>query len=111
MAADAKDFAVVYVTFADREQASRVARALVEERLVACANLLDGVTSIYRWEGKVNEDREVLMIAKTRAALAGRVAARVKELHSYTCPETIAVPLVAGAPAYLDWLAESTLGG
>lgn len=108
MSPEASSFAVVYVTFASRDQATRIARTLVEEKLLACANLLDPVTSIYRWEGKVNEDTEVLLIGKTRTALVEKIAQRVKELHSYTCPETIAVPLVGGAPWYLDWLDAET---
>jgi periplasmic divalent cation tolerance protein len=106
--AEPSSFAVVLITAADREQALRIAGALVEERLVACVNVVDPITSVYRWEGKINEDREALLIAKTRLGLADRVAARVRELHSYSCPETIAFPLAAGAPAYLAWLAAET---
>jgi periplasmic divalent cation tolerance protein len=101
-------FAVVLVTAATREQALAIARALVEERLAACVNVVDGVTSVYRWEGKLNEDREALLVAKTRRALVDRVALRVRELHTYSCPEVIALPLAAGAPAYLAWLAGET---
>ena len=106
---EAAAFAVVYITAASREQGLAIARALVAERLVACVNLVEPITSVYRWEGEVSEDREALLVAKTRLALADRVAARVRELHTYACPETIAVPLAAGAPAYLDWLAAETV--
>jgi periplasmic divalent cation tolerance protein len=99
---------VVLVTAGKREDALAIAHALVRDRLAACVNVLDGVTSVYRWEGKVCEDPEALLVAKTRRALVPRLAARVKELHTYTCPETIALPLVAGAKAYLDWLAAET---
>lgn len=105
----AQDFAVALITAGSKDQAMKIARALVEERLVACCNVVDPITSVYRWEGKVCEDPEALIVAKTRTANVERVAARVKELHTYTCPETIALPLIGGAPAYLQWLGESTV--
>jgi periplasmic divalent cation tolerance protein len=104
----AEDYAVALITAGSKEQAMKIARALVEERLVACCNIVDPITSVYRWEGKICEDPEALIVAKTRAEHVERVAARVKELHTYSCPETIAIPLVAGAPWYLKWLGEST---
>lgn len=100
--------AVVLITAANAEEAVAIARALVGERLAACVNVVPGVTSIYRWEGKLNEDTEVLLIAKTRRALVERVAARVKELHGYSVPETIALPIVAGSEKYLAWLEAET---
>ncbi len=98
----------LYATFAGRDEALAVARALVEERLAACANLLDGVTSVYRWEGRIEQGREVALIVKTRAALAESVIARIRDLHSYACPCIVAWPIVAGYAGYLDWIAGET---
>jgi len=100
--------AVVLVTAPDRRAARRLARALVDERLVACANVLPGLRSIYRWKGKVRDDAEVLLLLKTRRALFPRLAARVKELHPYSSPEVLALPLAAGNRPYLAWLRAET---
>jgi periplasmic divalent cation tolerance protein len=95
---------VVWVTAPDAECASRIARALVEERLIACANLIPGVRSIYRWEGAVEEDDEVLLVLKTTEDRCDAVAARVKALHPYDLPEVIALPVAGGSEDYLDWV-------
>jgi periplasmic divalent cation tolerance protein len=105
---DAGDFAVVLITAASAEQAAAIARPLVGERLAACVNIVPGVRSIYRWEGRVQDDAEILLIAKTRRALVARLASRVKELHGYSVPETIALPLVGGSESYLAWLEAET---
>jgi periplasmic divalent cation tolerance protein len=83
---------------------------VVQERLAACANIMGPVRSIYRWQGKVETAREVAVIFKTRRAQFDRLAARVKELHTYECPCVVALPIVGGLPAYLDWLAAETAG-
>jgi len=99
---------VVLVTAPDAETAAVIGRTLVEERLIACANLVPGIRSIYRWEGRVADDAEVLLLLKTRASRCAAVAARVKSLHPYALPEVVALPVVDGSEAYLDWvLAES----
>jgi len=99
---------VVFVTAPDAETAARIARTLVEEHLIACANLVPGIRSIYRWEGQVADESEVLLVLKTRASRVSAVAARVKALHPYALPEVVALPVVDGSEAYLDWvLAES----
>lgn len=95
---------LIYITAASRDEALILARHLVEERLVACANILDGATSLYWWEGKVQEDREAVLIAKTRSAQADAVVARVKALHSYSCPCVIALPIIGGNPEFLAWI-------
>ena len=95
---------VVLVTAPDAETGARLARSLVEERLAACANLVPGVRSIYRWEGRVQEDAEVLLVLKTRAERVDALAARVSELHPYDMPEVVALPAVGGSRAYLDWV-------
>ncbi len=106
--ADATDLAFVYMTAASRADAARIGRALVEERLAACVNILDGMTSIYRWQGAVEESAEAVLIAKTRRALFDRLAARVRELHGYEVPCILELPLGRGNPAYVDWLREGT---
>ena len=99
---------VVFVTAGSEEQAESIARALVGERLAACANIVSPIKSIYRWKDEVETDTEHLLIIKTRANLVAKVAARVKELHSYEVPEVIALPIIAGAKPYLDWVLGST---
>jgi periplasmic divalent cation tolerance protein len=95
---------VVLVTAPDAEVGARIGRALVEEGLAACANLVPGIRSIYRWEGAVHDDAEVLLILKTRAALSAALAARVRALHPYQLPEVLALPVAGGSEAYLDWV-------
>ena len=97
---------VAFITAPDLETATRVARALVEERLVACVNLVPGIRSIYRWKGAVEEDAEVLLVVKTRADRAGVLADRVAELHPYELPEVVLLPAVGGSLPYLDWVRE-----
>jgi len=94
----------VYITTPDRDTALVIARALVEEKLAACANILGPITSIYRWEGKVHEEGEVALIAKTDAARAEALIARAKALHPYQVPCIVAWPIVAGFEPYLDWI-------
>jgi len=95
---------VVLVTAPDLDTAARLGRALVEERLAACVNLVPGLRSIYRWEGALQDEAEVLLLVKTRADRLEALAARVKELHPYALPEVLALPATGGSPAYLDWL-------
>jgi periplasmic divalent cation tolerance protein len=101
---------LVYITAASAEEAERIGRTLVEERLAACANVLGGITSFYWWEGKVQRDGETALIAKTRGELVARLVERVKALHSYTCPCAVALPIAAGNPAFLDWIGRETGG-
>jgi periplasmic divalent cation tolerance protein len=98
-------YLVVLVTCGSRAEAQRIAREIVARRLAACANLLEmPVQSVYRWKGKVEKAREFLLIIKTSAARLHALEAEVKRLHSYGVPEFIALPIVAGSPAYLRWL-------
>jgi periplasmic divalent cation tolerance protein len=99
---------LVLTTFANSEDAARVVRTLVEERLIACGNLLPGVRSLYRWEGKVADQPEVMVLMKTRKQDWTALISRLHELHPYRTPECIAVRIAAGAPAYMAWL-ESAL--
>ena len=98
---------VVLITVPSEEVARSIARALVEERLAACVNILPGLTSIYRWQGEVAEDQEVLLIIKTTTFAFPRLKERVLALHPYTVPEIIALPIAEGHGAYLDWLREN----
>ena len=97
----------VYTTAGSREEAETIGRTLVEEQIAACANIFDGVRSVYRWEGAVHEDAEAVMIAKTTQAHVDRLIARVRELHSYDCPCVVAMPIAAGNPDYLQWIGDN----
>ncbi len=98
----------VYITCSSAEEAKQLARKLLEERLIACANISGGVTSMYWWEGAVQEDEEWVLVAKTQRVLFGAVNQRVAQLHSYETPCVIALPIQQGNPAYLSWLAGET---
>ena len=100
-------FASVYVTCPDEETARRIARALLDERLVVCANLLP-VTSLYRWEGRVEEAREVAMFLKTRRALVPDVVKAVKAAHPYEVPCAVGFDLGEGDPGYYAWVEAET---
>ncbi len=102
------EYIVVYITVSGEEEAAGLARALVESKLAACANIISSVRSIYSWQGNVEDDKELLMIIKTQRHLFDRLAAKVREIHSYDVPEIIALPIIAGSPDYLKWLHEST---
>ena len=100
------EFLVVYVTVGSSDEGERVARALVEERLAACVNRVGPVRSVYRWQGQIEQNDEELLIIKTKRALFERLKARVQELHSYSVPEIIALPILEGSEPYLKWLKE-----
>jgi len=102
---------VVVLITAPPGDAGRIARTLVEEKLAACVNVVEGVRSIYWWQGRVEEDGETLLVAKTLLSLMPRLIERVKEIHPYTVPEIIALPIIAGNPEYLAWMEESTRAG
>ena len=99
----------VYATFADAGEAARIARALVEERLAACANILGPCRSIYRWEGRIEDSHEVAALLKTRADRAEALIARLAELHSYDVPAAVVWPIAAATPSYADWVRSATL--
>lgn len=99
---------VAFVTAATADEATRIARALVEERLAACVNIASPITSVYQWEGQVQQDAEVLLVIKTTDARLPDLIRRVKALHSYQVPEVIAIPIADGSPEYLRWLLDET---
>ena len=102
------EYIIVFITAPNEEESAKIGHALVGERLAACVNIIRSVRSIYRWQGRIEDEQEVLMIVKTKRALFERLHERVKELHSYAVPEIIALPLVEGDAKYLDWLGQET---
>src|SRR5512133_1716383 len=101
------DAVVVLVTAPSADVAATIARAVVEERLAACGNVLPAVRSIYRWQGKVQDEAEVLLILKTQRKRFPELRDRILALHPYEVPEALALPVEAGSDAYLDWIAQS----
>ncbi|MEK6289502.1 MAG: divalent-cation tolerance protein CutA [Acidobacteriota bacterium] len=99
---------IVFVTTSSNDEAARIADALVSERLAACVNIVAAIESIYRWEGKVTRDSEAMMIIKTTDERYPELERRVKELHSYSTPEVIAMRIERGSEQYLNWLRDST---
>jgi periplasmic divalent cation tolerance protein len=98
---------MAYVTAADVDEARRIAKTLVEERLAACVNILGRMESVYHWEGKVQFSEEVVLLAKTTEDCFDALAARVHELHSYELPCVVAVPLARGGQDFLGWIREN----
>jgi periplasmic divalent cation tolerance protein len=99
---------MIYITAKNANEAETIANALVEERLVACVNIIGPVRSIYRWKGNIERESEAVMVAKTKETLVDKVIERVKALHSYECPCIEAIPIVNGNPAYLQWICDET---
>jgi periplasmic divalent cation tolerance protein len=99
------EFCVLFCT-ASEDESEKIAKLLVEERLVACVNITE-VKSYYRWEGEFCEDNEALLIMKTEKSMVNRVIKRIKDVHSYEVPEIIALPIVAGYDKYLEWIEAS----
>lgn len=97
----------IYITTKDEEEARRIGKTLVEEKLAACVNI-HPIKSIYRWGGGIEEEEETALLVKTKAELADEVIERVKELHSYEVPCIVSLPIEKGNPAYLEWIKEST---
>jgi len=98
----------VYTTYPSLVEAERIGKAVLERRLAACVNILPGMISHYWWEGAIERGEEVVMIIKTRASLAESVRAAVKEMHSYTAPAILTLPIEGGEPGYLAWLMRET---
>lgn len=99
---------IVYMTAGTAEEALRIGRALVAERLAACVNVLGAITSVYEWEGKVQEGGEVAFLAKTTADRVPVLTERVRALHSYNCPCIVTLPITGGNAAFLSWIGDST---
>ncbi len=95
---------IVYMTAGNVDEASRIAKALVQRRLAACVNIIDGIRSIYEWEGTLQDEREVVMIAKTHADCLPELEEAVKGMHSYDCPCIVGLAVSGGNNAFLDWV-------
>ena len=106
---DASEFGVMLTTTPTREEATKIARLLTDEKLAACVQLLS-IESFYVWEGKTQNEPETLLLIKTRTALFEKAIARIKAVHSYTVPEIVALPFSAGFAGYLNWISEVTAG-
>ncbi len=98
---------IVYVTAPNPKEASKISVALVQERLAACVNVVPGIKSYYRWQGKIEKGRETLLIIKTKRSLIKSLVGRIKEMHVYSLPEVVALSVVDGSPEYLKWVQES----
>lgn len=104
----AKQYGVVLVTAPDQAAAERISRGLLDRKLAACVNIVPGLISLYRWEGSVEKDQEVLLIVKTRLALFEELSEQVLKDHPYQNPEVIALPIESGVHPYLEWIASET---
>ena len=100
-------YVVVIITTPNKEEAVKIVRSLLEERLIACANIVGPVSSLFWWQGKIDEENEFLVFMKSHKSLFERVSERVMEIHSYDVPEIVALPIIEGSPPYLDWLRAS----
>ena len=97
-------YTVILITAKNKAQATKIARALLKEKLIACANIVGGVTSLFWWQGAIDSATETLLIIKTKRRLVKKIIAAVKKLHSYDVPEIIALPIVEGNKDYLRWI-------
>ena len=99
---------LIYITASGMDEARTIARDIVSSRLAACANIVRAIDSIYWWEGEVQEEKEVLILAKTRESLVPRLIERVKEMHTYDCPCIVSIPIRDGNRAFLEWVESET---
>ncbi len=102
------EYIVVLITASTEDEAEKIAKALVEKRLCACVNMAKEIRSFFRWEGKISDEGEVLLIAKSKKANFEKIEKEIKTLHSYTMPEIIALPLISGSKEYLNWIESET---
>jgi periplasmic divalent cation tolerance protein len=98
----------IYITAGNRDEARVIGKALVSERLAACVNIIDNINSMYWWQGEIQDDREVILIAKTKESLIPELIEKVKTIHSYDCPCVVSLPIVDGNKEFLEWVAEET---
>src|ERR1700733_9430328 len=100
-------YIIVLVTSKDKKEAEKISQGLLEAKLIVCANIIEGVQSLFWWQGKIDSSQEVLLVLKTKKALFKKVTAKVQSLHSYQTPEIIALPIVQGSKDYLEWISAS----
>jgi periplasmic divalent cation tolerance protein len=103
------EYVVVFVTAESGEEAAHISRILLESRKAACINIIEGVNSMYRWQGRIDSAKESLLVIKTRASLMEEIIQVVKEIHTNEVPEIIALPVIGGSRDYLDWVGKETL--
>ncbi|NNF98672.1 MAG: divalent-cation tolerance protein CutA [Desulfobacteraceae bacterium] len=96
---------MVYITTSDKKEARQIGRTLIDEKLVACVNIFDGINSMYQWNGELQDDTEAVLVAKTHPSRIPELIERVKALHSYECPCIVSLPISAGNPEFLAWVA------
>ncbi len=99
---------MVYITAGDKQEAEKVGKALVESKTAACVNIVEGMQSMFWWNGGVEKDNEVVVVAKTKVGLVSELTEAVKSVHSYDCPCVVAVPVIDGNPEFLQWIQEET---
>jgi len=99
---------LIYITAGSMDEARTIAKELVSNRLAACANIIENMNSLYWWNGEVQDDREVILIAKTVESLVPELIDTVKSMHSYECPCIVSLPIIDGNPAFLEWIAKET---
>ena len=102
------NFIFVYITTKNKTEAEKIGRTLVKEKLAACINIIGNVNSIYRWKGKIEKSKEVILIAKTKNSLLAELIKKAKALHNYECPGIVALPIKSGSKDYLKWVKENT---
>lgn len=99
---------LIYITAGSMEEARTIGNKLVSDRLAACVNIVDNVSSMYWWEGEIQDDKEVILIAKTKESLVPELVEKVRSMHSYSCPCIVSLPILDGNSAFLDWIVEET---
>ena len=102
------DYIIVLTTCNSSEVASSIAKSLVGSQLAACVNIINGIESVYQWQGKIERDKELLLVIKTRQSLYSQLEQKIQELHDYELPEIIAVPVETGEKNYLNWIQSAT---
>ena len=100
-------YVVVIMTTSNKEEAEKIVRSLLKEKLIACANIVGPVSSLFWWQEKIDEENEFLVFMKSHKSLFKKLSEKVTEIHSYDVPEIIAFPIIEGSPPYLDWLKTS----
>lgn len=102
------NFQFIYITTKNKEEARKIGRELVENKLAACVNIIDNMNSIYWWKGEIQDDTETVLIAKTKEGLVQELIKKVKEMHSYDCPCIVSLPIKSGNKEYLKWIEKNT---
>ena len=98
----------IYITVGSVEEARTIGNKLVSDRLAACVNIIDNVSSMYWWKGEIQDDKEVILIAKTKESLVPELVEKVRSMHSYSCPCIVSLPILDGNKAFLNWVVEET---